>query len=145
MQKSAAATIASPVESELTAIRRRIEKREFPAALQSAQQLAGTYPHNRDVLYSIAVCQRGLQRIPEALETLALLQAQHPAYSRLYQERGYCRTALRDAPGAIESFLHAVNLNPALPGSWSTLERLLKMRSDAANEVKAAAPVATLA
>ena len=92
MQESAA-TLASPVESELAAIRMRIEKRDFVAALQSAQQLAGTYPHNRDVLYSIAVCQRGLRRIPEALQTLALLQAQHPAYSRLYQERGHCRTA----------------------------------------------------
>jgi len=135
----------SPVESELTAIRMRIEKREFLPALQSARQLAAEYPHNRDVLYSIAVCQRYLKRIPEALETLALLQAQHPAYSRLYQERGYCQTALRDAPGAIESFLHAVNLNPALPGSWSTLQRLFKMVGDAANERTAAAHVATLA
>ena len=145
MQESAAASIASPVESELAVIRMRIEKREFPAALQAAQQLAGTYPHNRDVLYSIAVCQRYLNRIPEALQTLALLQAQHPRYSRLYQERGHCRTALRDAPGAIESFLHAVNLNPALPGSWRTLERLFKMVGDAANQAEAAAHVATLA
>jgi tetratricopeptide (TPR) repeat protein len=145
MQESAAAPIASPVESELTEIRMRIEKGEFLPALQSAQRLAGTYPHNRDVLYSIGVCQRYLKRVPEALQTLALLQAQHPAYSRLYQERGYCRAALRDAPGAIESFLHAVNLNPALPGSWSMLKRLFKMVGDAANEAKAAAHVATLA
>ena len=97
------------------------------------------------MLYSIAVCQRHLQQIDAALTTLAALEAFHPGYSRLFQERGYCRIALRDAPGAIDSLLQAVNRNPALPGSWSALGRLYTMTGDSTNAKIAAAHVATMA
>ena len=45
----------------------------------------------------------------------------------LYQERGHCYVALRRRPRAIEAFLRAVNINPALPASWSMLEGLYRM------------------
>ena len=35
--------------------------------------------------------------------------------------------ALRDAPRAIEAFLRAVNINPALPASWQMLKALYRM------------------
>ena len=138
------ASDASPVEVALKRIRGCIEHGEYLAALESAEALARSYPHNRDVLYSIAVSQRGLQRIPDALVTLERLQQQHPRYSRMFQELGYCRTALRDAPGAIESFLLAVNLNPALPGSWNMLVRLYMITGDTAKMQAAATHVASL-
>jgi tetratricopeptide (TPR) repeat protein len=72
-------------------------------------------PENRDVLYMIAVSLRYLQRVPEALETLAELEKRHPSYSRLFQERGHCYVAMRSAQPAIQAFLRAVNLNPSLP------------------------------
>ena len=67
-----------------------------------------------------------MRRIPEALETLQRLELQHPGFSLLSQERGYCYTTLRDAPRAIDAFLQAVNLNPALAASWSMLEKLYR-------------------
>ena len=122
-----------------------MERGEFAAALAAAQALAAEAPESRDPLYLIAVCQRYLQRIPEALATLERLEKLHPAYSRLFQERGHCHVARRDADPARTAFLRAVNLNPALPGSWQALQKLFAMAGDAANAETAASHVATLA
>ena len=46
--------------------------------------------------------------------------------------------ALRDAERAIEAFLRAVNINPALPASWNALRVLYKMTGRAADAQNAA-------
>ena len=51
---------------------------------------------------------------------------------------------MRQAPQAIGAFLVAVNLNHALPGSWSMLEGLYRMTGDAENADTAASHVAAL-
>jgi tetratricopeptide (TPR) repeat protein len=78
------------------------------------------------------------------LASLEALQGLHPRFSRLYQERGNCFVALRDAPRAIQAFLHAVNLNPALPASWRTLQSLYRMTGNTRDAETAAAHVETL-
>ena len=145
MQAPVPSQPAATVEAEVLRIRRLVEGNQFAAALNAAQTLLARVPENRDVLYMIAVCQRWLKNIPEALATLDRLAAIHPNFSRLYQERGHCYVALRDAPHAIEAFLNAVNINPALPASWSMLQSLYKMTGQAVNAETAAAHVATLA
>jgi tetratricopeptide (TPR) repeat protein len=135
----------SSVEAEVLRIRALVERREFASALPAARALAERVPENRDVLYLLAVSQRYLRDIPAALATLDRLQALHPGFSRLYQERGHCHVALRDAPRAIDAFLRGVNINPALPASWSMLESLFRMTRQEENRRMAAAHVATLA
>jgi tetratricopeptide (TPR) repeat protein len=135
----------SRIEDEVRSIRRLIDNNRFEPALAAARALEPEVPENRDVLYMIAVCQRGLRRVPEALATLDHLQQYHPRFSRLFQERGYCYVASRDAPNAIEAFLTAVNLNPALPGSWSMLQSLYRMTGKADAAATAASHVETLA
>jgi len=135
----------SPVETEVTRIRGLLGSSRFAEAQASAEALAIQVPENRDVLYMIAVSQRYQNKITEALATLERLERLHPKFSRLYQERGHCRVALRDAPRAIEAYLRAVNINPALPASWSKLEGLCRMIGDTVNAATAAAHVATLA
>ncbi len=135
----------SPVEAEVLRIRALLEQRRFPDALEGAQALVRAVPENRDVLYMTAVALRCLGRVPEALTALARLQAVHPNFSRLYQERGHCYVALRDAPNAIEAFLVAVNLNPALPASWRTLQSLYRMTGQPREADTAGAHVDTLA
>ncbi len=134
----------SPIEQQLARIRELTNRRQFLEALSAAEALARAVPENRDVLHLIALNQRQLQRIPEALATLERLERLHPRYSRLYQERGHCYVVMRDAPHAIGAFLRAVNLNPALPSSWSMLERLYRMTGDVANAATAAQHVETL-
>ena len=135
----------SPVEAEVRRIRGLLEHGQFAAALAAAETLLARVPENRDVLYLIAVSQRYLQRVPEALATLARFETLHPAYSRLFQERGHCYVALRSAEPAIEAFLRAVNLNPALPASWNALQILFRMTGQAANADMAAGHVKVLA
>src|ERR1700722_1901988 len=114
----------SRIEAEVVRIRASLQANEFAPALQAAAALLVEVPENRDVLYMIAVAQRYLRRIPDALKTLERLQSFHPNYSRLYQERGHCYVGLRQAEPAIEAFLRAVNINDALPASWEALQGL---------------------
>ena len=141
-----AATIPpnSPVEAEVRRIRELMQRNEFARALSAAELLLALVPENRDVLYMFAVSQRYLQRVPDALATLARLEALHPNFSRLFQERGHCYVALRSAEPAIAAFLHAVNLNPALPASWNALQVLFRMTGQEANALTAASHLTTL-
>jgi tetratricopeptide (TPR) repeat protein len=99
---------------------------------------------DRDALLHEARDLRARQRIPEALAVLARLQALHPRFSRLYQERGHCLVLLHDAPAAIDALREAVRLNPTLPASWDMLEQLYRMLGDAAQAALAARHLATL-
>ena len=134
-----------PIEAEVARIRSLVERRAFPDARDAALALSAQVPENRDVLYLLAVSERHLNLIDEALATLDRLERTHPDFSRLYQERGHCHMMRRDAPRAIEAFLVAVNRNPALPASWRALEGLYRLVGDEANARTAASHVATLA
>ncbi|MEP6883715.1 MAG: sulfotransferase [Gammaproteobacteria bacterium] len=145
MQSAPTTPSPSPVEAQVQRIRVMVENNRFAAALAAAQVLSAEVPENRDVLYMIAVSERCLRKIPEALASLERLQKLHPKFSRLYQERGHCFVALRDAPRAIDAFMAAVQINPALPASWRTLKSLYEMTGQSENAAVAEAQVATLA
>ena len=144
MTATANADATSSVESEVSHIRAFIKERRFTQSVAAAAALRSSVPENRDVLYLLALGQRQLGRTADALGTLAELQRVHPGYSRLYQERGHCYVAMKDAPQAIQAFLRAVSINPALPASWSMLDGLYRMGGDAENAGMAASHVATL-
>jgi len=135
---------SSPIELEVRRIRELAKRGRHAEALSAAETLAVQVPENRDVLLLIALCQRHGNRTAQALATLERLEQLHPRFSRLYQERGHCYVALRDAPRAIDAFLRGVNINPALPASWSMLEGLYRMTGQTENAGMAAAHVATL-
>jgi tetratricopeptide (TPR) repeat protein len=135
---------ASPIEQELLRIRALQTAHRFVEALGAAEALLQQVPENRDVLLSIALSQRFLKRIPEALATLERLEKFQPEFSRLYQERGHCRVVLKQAEPAIQAFLRAVNINPALPASWNMLEGLYRLTGQQQDAATAAAHVATL-
>jgi tetratricopeptide (TPR) repeat protein len=135
----------SRIESEVVRLRALMEKGQFAAALSGATALLEEVPENRDVWYIIAVSQRYLQRISDALATLERFEKIHPDYSRLFQERGHCYVALRQAEPAIQAFLRAVNINPSLHASWNGLKVLFKMTGLAAESQNAAAHLETLA
>jgi tetratricopeptide (TPR) repeat protein len=144
MTATATAHVTSTVESEVLRIRVLLKERRLAEAVAAATALRVRVPENRDVLYLLALGQRQLVRTAEALATLVELERFHPGYSRLYQERGHCFVAMKDAPQAIQAFLQAVAINPALPASWGMLEGLYRMSGDSANADTAAAHVAKL-
>ncbi|HYB66217.1 MAG TPA: tetratricopeptide repeat protein, partial [Steroidobacteraceae bacterium] len=135
------ATAASPDLAQLHALMRA---RNFAGALAAGEALLAANPAHRDARLLVAIAQRYLGRVPDALRTLATLEQQYPRFSRLFEERGRCYVVLRQAPQAIEAFLTAVNLNHALPGSWSMLEGLYRMTGEAQNAAMAGSHVATL-
>src|ERR1700722_4002644 len=144
MTATATTHMISSVESEVSRIRALIKERRFAESVSAAATLLERVPENRDVLYLLALSQRQLTRTADALATLDQTERFHPGYSRLYQERGHCYVAMKDAPQAIQAFLRAVAINPALPASWGMLEGLYRMCGDADNAGTAAAHVAKL-
>jgi tetratricopeptide (TPR) repeat protein len=121
---------ASDIELEVRRIRALLQERNLSTALARSQALLRTVPSNRDVLLLHSESLRHLGRAVDALESLERLQQLHPRFSQLYQERGRCYVLLREAPRAIEAFLMAVNLNPALISSWKLLQRLYAMTGE---------------
>jgi tetratricopeptide (TPR) repeat protein len=134
----------SPIELEVSRIRALSKNGRHNEALAAAEALAIAAPKNRDALYLIAANQRCLNRIGEALTTLGRLEQHYPQFSLLHQERGHCFSVQRDAPRAIEAFLLAVTLNPALVASWTMLERLYRFQGETKGAATAAEKVSVL-
>ena len=135
---SANARPLSPVEFEVERIRALLRDNQIADALSTAQSLIQQAPENRDVLYLKALAERHSRLIDDALATLSVMELHHPQSSLLYQERGHCYVARKDAARAIEAYEHAVRINPALPATWSMLEGLYKMvRQDALRDMAA--------
>ena len=145
MQQSTPQYTPSPVEAEVLRIRSLLQTRHYAPALAAAQALSRQVPENRDVLYMMAVAERYLGRAPAALMTLQRLEVAHPAYSRLYQERGHALIAAGRPADAIGAFLQAVNINPSLPASWKALTALLRTAGRDEDSKLAAEHVAKLA
>jgi tetratricopeptide (TPR) repeat protein len=129
----------------LPGLRALLEQNRFVEALAAVEPLLAADPAQRDLLYVRAVALRMLQRIPEALDALAELERWHPGYPRLHQERGHCHVFRRDAEPAIQAFGRAVQLNPALPASWKSLQSLYRMTGRTREAEIAGQHVATLA
>jgi tetratricopeptide (TPR) repeat protein len=144
MNATATEPTLSPLELQVQRIRQLHVDGQHAHALHAGQALLTEAADHYEVLYLIARSQRYLGQIEDALQTLAGMEQKHPHYSRLHEERGHCYVVMRDAPRAIDALLRAVNINPALPSSWSLLEGLYRMAGDPANAATAASHVATL-
>jgi tetratricopeptide (TPR) repeat protein len=135
----------SPVAVEVERIRRLLKERRFAEAADAAERLRRDVPQNRDVLYLLALARRQQGAVDAALAALADLVRFHPGFGRAYQEQGLCHVIRKDAPAAIQAFLAAVHINPALPESWRMLEGLYRLVGDGANAANAAGHVSVLA
>ena len=110
-----------------------VEGRQFAEVATAATALLAEVPENRDVLYLLAVSQRYLGRIADALRTLEGFASLHPDYGRLFQERGHCLRAVGEAGPAIAAYQQAVALNQTLSASWSALQGLYTSIGDETN------------
>ena len=128
----------SPLESEVIRLRALQAQVNHQAALDGVGPLLAAHPENRDLLLIAAIALRHLQRTDEALATLDRLAALRPQYSQMWQERGLCHVARRDAPQAIAALQTAIAINAALPMAWRMLDGLWQMTGDTANAANAA-------
>jgi tetratricopeptide (TPR) repeat protein len=144
MDSTDAKSPASMTGSDAARIRALLRQQKFSEALAEGEAVLALVADHRDVLLYVAIAQRYLGRIPDALRTLTILEQHHPRFSRLYEERGRCFVDMKQAPQAIEAFLRAVNINHSLPGSWRMLDGLYRMQGQADEAAMAASHVATL-
>ena len=135
---------APSLETEIVRLKTLQKQGQHEEALDRATAWLAIYPENRDLLLATATSLRYLRRVDEAFAALDRLEAGHPMFSRLHEERGLCFVQLKDAPNAIAALLRAVHINPALPASWSMLEGLNRMTGNLAEASLAADHVATL-
>ena len=144
MESTVVTAPAISIELEVRRLRGLQQEGRHDEALRDARRLIDDLPENRDLLLIEAISLRHLRRMDESLTALERLEELQPRFSLLHQERGLCHVALKDAPLAIDCLLRAVNINPALPASWSMLEGLYRMVGDTANAAIAASHVAVL-
>jgi tetratricopeptide (TPR) repeat protein len=147
MDSTDAKSPAAESGSEAARIRALLRDKKFSETLAAGVALLAEVPHHRDVLLYVAIAERYLGRIPDALKTLEVLEQHHPSFSRLYEERGRCFVDMKEAPQAIAAFSQAVKINYALPGSWRMLDGLYRMtgqNDSAAGAARHAAKLQTL-
>lgn len=126
------------IDIEVDRLRQLQREGRHAEVIPAARSLLSDHPDHRDLMLAIAVSQRFLMQIDDALATLEALERVHPKFSRLHEERGMCFVARRDAPNAIQSLLLAVNINGALTASWKMLNGLYRMTGDTDNAAIAA-------
>jgi len=144
MESATATNPLAATPADAVRLRDLLRQNRFAEALTAAGALLAESPGQRDALLCSAIAQRFLGQIPEAFKTLATLEQHHPRFSRVYEERGRCYVALRQAPPAIEAFLKAVHINHALPAVWGMLEGLYRMQGEAHSAALAGSEAATL-
>ncbi|MGB9332175.1 MAG: hypothetical protein WCB10_15540, partial [Steroidobacteraceae bacterium] len=83
MNATNATTASAAPAPEVTRLRVLLRERKFTAVLEAGAALLAASPGERDALLCVAVAQRFLGRLPEALRTLATLEQHHPRFSRL--------------------------------------------------------------
>ena len=137
--------LESRIEVAVHGARALLKECQFARTLAAAQAILAEVPENRDVLYLVAVSQRCLGRIADALRTLVRFEELHPDYGRLFQERGHCYRAVGETAAAIEAYQRAVTLNAALPASWKALQDLCRSAGRSAEAESAAHELAQLA
>jgi tetratricopeptide (TPR) repeat protein len=115
---------SSRIEGEVRRAHALLKQHRFGESLEIAKMLEQVVPENRDVLYLIAVNQRRLGRIADALKALLRLEKIHPTFGRLFQERGHCYRSVGEVVAAATSYAQAVLLNGALVASWRALAEL---------------------
>ena len=98
-----------------------IQRGNFSEASALLNELLLNNPDHSEGLYCLAVCQRKQKKYPESLATIDQMLANEPDHGRAHQERGYIYQAMAEPSKAIASLEKAVELNPALFGSWEAL------------------------
>ena len=102
-------------------------------AEKNTEKILEDFPDNAEALYVLAVCQRYLNRLEEALKTLKKLKKIRPGYGRAFQEEGHVSLKAGYISQAKKAFRHAVSLNNSLIASWANLVQIHQNEGDIKN------------
>ncbi|WP_102797838.1 tetratricopeptide repeat-containing sulfotransferase family protein [Bowmanella denitrificans] len=110
---------------QLALIRQDVNQGRFSQAKAQLTDLLKADGNDQEAWYLLAVSQRYLGELDDALSSLQTLRLLDPGYGRLYQEMGHCLLAGKETARAIMAYRQAVQFNPALLASWQRLAELL--------------------
>jgi tetratricopeptide (TPR) repeat protein len=98
-----------------------INKGQLNKASEMLENMLAQNPGHIEGIYCLAVCQRKQQKHTQAMDNLNQVLLKVPDHGRAHQEQGFIHKALGETLKAITAFEKALDLNPALFGSWSIL------------------------
>ena len=136
MTDSAAHAKTSP-DNRLKQAKLHLQQGQLPGASSILQEILSQQPAHREALYYLGVCQRQAGDNASAADTLQQLRSAHPQYGRGYQETGHNLNAVKEHEVAGSAFEKAVQLNPALLGSWRALLNWYQASGQAEKAVEA--------
>lgn len=108
-------------QQHLKSCQQLMQKGQFREAIKQLEALIAQNSSHSEPIYYLAVCQRKLEMFTPALASLERLLNVSPEYDRAFQERGYVYQSQSRPLESIPAFEKAVEINPALLGSWRAL------------------------
>ena len=121
------------IDARLEQAKSLLENSRLVEAEKHTEKILSDFPRNAEALYILAVCQRYLNRLEEALKTLSRLKKIRPGYGRAFQEEGHVCVKAGFVSQALNAYRHAVNLNNSLIASWAGLTKILKSQGKEKN------------
>ncbi len=121
------------IDARLEQAKSLLENSRLVEAEKHTEKILSDFPENAEALYILAVCQRYLNRLEEALKTLSRLKKIRPGYGRAFQEEGHVCVKAGFVSQALNAYRHAVNLNNSLIASWAGLTKILKSQGKEKN------------
>ena len=121
------------IDKRLEQAKSLLENSRLVEAEKHTEKILNDFPKNAEALYIMAVCQRYLNRLEEALKTLGKLKKVRPGYGRAFQEEGHVCVKAGFISQALNAYRHAVNLNNSLIASWAGLTKILKSQGKEKN------------
>ena len=121
------------IDERLEQAKSLLENSRLVEAEKHTEKILSDFPENAEALYILAVCQRYLNRLEEALKTLSRLKKIRPGYGRAFQEEGHVCVKAGFVSQALNAYRHAVNLNNSLIASWAGLTKILKSQGKEKN------------
>jgi len=121
------------IEAALEVAKSLLENSRLVEAEKKTEAILEKHPENGEALYVMAVCQRYLNRLEEALKTLQQLKKIRPGYGRAFQEEGHVCVAAGFTSQALLAYRHAVSLNNSLMASWAALTEILTAQGKTEN------------
>jgi tetratricopeptide (TPR) repeat protein len=117
-------------QAELKKVRELVQHEDFTGAMRLCRRVHSSDPDNKDAWYLLAVSQRYLKQLEQALHSLQRLQQIDPEYGRAWQEIGHIHRLQDQSAQAIAAFARAVQYNPGLIASWRWLSTLQHQAGD---------------
>ena len=121
------------IDERLEQAKSLLENSRLVEAEKHTEKILNDFPRNAEALYILAVCQRYLNRLEEALKTLSKLKKIRPEYGRAFREEGHVCVKAGFVSQALNAYRHAVNLNNSLIASWAGLTKILKSQGKEKN------------